>query len=146
MSKIKENSISEEIAVNEVLDFVNYYSKKPIKIEDVKEQYLSTVEAVMSCNLIFEGEAKNPKYTLVHKLMNDEGGVYKDSVEFKTRIKPTTKADLAKGLDLQRDLANYSLRCIAHIIGTTVKELDKFEAVDYDVISEVSAVFMAGGR
>lgn len=145
MSKNK-NQISEEIAVNDVLEFVNYYSKKPIKIEDVKEQYLSTVEAVQSGNLVFEGETKKPKYTLFYTLKNDEGGVYMDSVEFKTRIKPTTKADLAKGLDLQRDLANYSLRCIAHIIGTTVRELDKFEAVDYDVISEVSAVFMAGGR
>jgi hypothetical protein len=145
MSK-KENQISEEIAVEEVLDFVNYYSKKPIKLEEVKEQYLSTVEAVQSGNLVFEGDAKKPKYTLVHILKNEEGGIYMDGIEFKTRIKPTTKADLAKGLDLQKDLANYSLRCISHIIGTTVKELDKFEPIDYDVISEVSAVFMAGGR
>jgi hypothetical protein len=141
---MKKQVISEEIAVNEVLDFINYYSKKPIQIDDVKEKHEAIVEAVVSGNLVFED--KKPIYTLVHPIKNDKGEVSRDKVEFKTRIKPTTKADLAKGIDLQKDVANYSLRIIAYIIGSTTKELDLFEPIDYDVISEISTLFMNGGR
>jgi hypothetical protein len=31
---------------------------------------------------------------------------------------------------------------IAHVIGVTTAELDKFEREDYDVIQQLSAVFM----
>lgn len=137
--------ISEEVAVNEVLEFINRYSKKPIEIDTVKESHSAIVEAVQIGKLVFN-ENKVPTYTLQFPLISEGGGVHKDVIEFKTRIKPTTKADLAKGIDLAKDVANYSLRLIAFIIGCTVKELDLFEPEDYDVISEVAAVFMAGGR
>jgi hypothetical protein len=140
----KEEKISREIAVEEVLNFINYYSKKPIQIDEVKDKHETIVDAVVSGHLIFEDN--KPFYTLVHPIKNSNGDVTKDKVEFKTRIRPNTKADLAKGIDLQKDVANYSLRIIAHIIGTTTKELDLFEPIDYDVISEVSTLFMNGGR
>jgi hypothetical protein len=75
-------------------------------------------------------------------IKNDAGDVSKSFVEFKTRIKPTVKADLAGGINLQKDVAKYSLVVIAHIIGVTVRELDKFESEDYDVISQLATVFM----
>jgi hypothetical protein len=137
--------ISEEVAVNEVLNFINFYSRKPIDFSIAKEKHELLVEAVMNGNLIFE-DTKKPIYTLVNPIISESKEVLRSTVEFKTRIKPTTRADLAKGIDLQKDQANFSLKVISYIIGSTVKELDLFEPIDYDVISEISAVFMIGGR
>lgn len=145
MSKQNKTVISEDVAVNEVLDFINSYSRKPIDASVAKEKHELLVEAVMSGNLVFD-ENKKPVYTLVYPITSESKEIVRSTVEFKTRIKPTTRADLAKGIDLQKDQANFSLKVISYIIGSTVKELDLFEPIDYDVISEISAVFMIGGR
>lgn len=138
----KNEVISEEIALHELSGFIKKWVKKPVSDDKLSEEYPDILEAIQSGNLVIDSETKEPTFTLYSPIKNDTGEVSKSVVTFKTRIKPTTKADLAEGLDLKRQVARYSLVVIAHIIGVTVKELDKFESEDYDVIQQLSTVFM----
>jgi len=137
----KQHQISEEIAIQELKSFIHKWVKKPVSDDKLAENYPDVLEAIMTGNLIID-EEKVPTYTLINPIENDKGEVSRAVVNFKTRIKPTTKASLADGLDLQKQVATYSLVIIAHIIGVTKMELDKFERDDYDVISQLATVFM----
>jgi hypothetical protein len=138
---MKEVKISEENALAELKKFIHKWVKKPVSDDKLADEYSDILEAIMSGNLEINSEFV-PTYTLVHPIKNDSGEVSRSVVNFKTRVKPTVKADLASGLDLQKQTAKYSLILIAHVIGVTTAELDKFEREDYDVIQELSAVFM----
>jgi hypothetical protein len=140
-----KNLINEELAVKSVHDFLCRFQKSPTNIDKVKEEYPDTVEYVKKGLLVFD-ESQKPTLTLQSPLKNDKGDITIKDVEFKTRIKPTAKADLADGLDLQKQSAKFSLRLIAYIISQPIALLDRFEMEDYDVVTEVAAVFMAGGR
>jgi len=139
---MKKEVISEDIALQELKSFIAKWVKKPVSDDKLAEEYPDILEAIQSGNLVIDQETKEPTFTLYHPILNDKNEVSKDVVNFKTRIKPTTKADLAEGLDLKKQVARYSLVVIAHIVGVTVKELDKFESEDYDVIQQLATVFM----
>ena len=138
---MSEFVISKEVALDELKKFVHKWVKKPVSDDKLEDTYPDILEAIMLGNLEIN-EDYVPTYKLVHPLLNSKDEVSKTHVNFKTRIKPTQKADLAKGIDLQKDVANYSLVIIAFIIGGTKAELDKYEPVDYDVISQVATLFM----
>lgn len=142
MSKQNKTVISEDVAFQELKSFIHKWVKRPCKDEQLTDEYLDIFEAIKSGNLIIDSQTKVPVYTLISPILNDEGGVSRSTVEFKTRIKPTAKASLAEGLDLKKQVARYSLVIIAHVIGCTVNELDKFEKEDYDVISSIATLFM----
>jgi hypothetical protein len=139
--KKAENVISEEIALNELENFVNEWVEKPEGKDKLKDSYPYIFEALMSGNLII-GEDLVPVYNLIAPIKNEAGEVSKENVNFKTRITPTTQAKLAKGLNIANDQLQFALVCISHIIGEPIIMLDKFRKKDYNTIRELSSVFM----
>lgn len=139
---MKKNVISEEIALDELKKFIHKWVKRPCKDEELADEYPDILEAIMLGNLKIDPTTLEPVYTLVNPIKNDKGEVSMSQVTFKTRIKPNTKADLANGIDLKKQVAKYSLIVTAYIVGVTTRELDLFDREDYDVISQVAVVFM----
>ena len=146
MSKEKNKQvISEEIAVKEVHEFITKFAKKPESIEEIKDAYPNIVDYVCNGLLIFD-DSKVPTLKLMHPIKNTDNEVSISEISFKTRVKPTVKADLADGLNLEKQAPKYALRLISFIISQPVAMLDNFSTEDYDVINELAAVFTVGGR
>lgn len=133
--------IAEELALEELSSFINKWVKKPESKGDLKEAYPNTFEAISEGRFILD-EAKTPTLKLQEPLKNDEGGIFISELTFKTRIKPSTQADLGDGLNLSTQQAKYALRLISYISGQPIAVLDRLSRLDYDTVSEISAVFM----
>lgn len=133
--------LSREVAITEVRSFLKKFNRRKTFSDDkIEEDYPDLLEAVQLGLVVF-GEDKNPTFTLETPIKNDEGEITLKEVTFRTRIKPSTKADLASGIDLRKDAAKYSLNVISYIVDQPRAMLDKFEPFDYDVIQQVSSVF-----
>lgn len=132
--------ISKDVALDDLEKFVNHYSKKPVERNTLSESYPDVLEAIMDGNLSFD-ENQIPTLKLQQSLKDEEGNIFLDSINFKTRIKPSDKANIGKGLTIQTDILTYQLRMTAHIIGQPVAVLDRLSPYDYDVVSQVAAVF-----
>ena len=132
--------ISKDVALDDLEKFVNHYSKKPVERNTLSESYPDVLEAIMDGNLSFD-ESQVPSLKLQQPLKDEEGNSFLDSINFKTRIKPSDKASLGKGLSIATDILTYQLRLTAHIIGQPIAVLDRLSPYDYDVVSQVSAVF-----
>ena len=92
--------ISKEIAKQELFDFLApYYRHLRVKptLEEIEEGYHNVIEAICNGRLVFENGV--PKYTLEDPIKSEDGSVIVDVITFKTRIKPSDKANLAKGID-----------------------------------------------
>lgn len=138
---MKNNEVvSQEVALDDLEKFVNTYSKKLVKRDTLSESYPDVLDAIMEGLLSFD-EKQVPKFKLKSPLVSDDNSVALAELEFKTRIKPSTKADLGKGLSIQTDILNYQLRITAYIVGQPTAILDKLSPFDYDVVSQISAVF-----
>jgi len=141
MENSKQNSkevISEEIAIKVISDYLLNFLDGEI---DVKKDYPKTLNAVMYGRLNFSDDLI-PKYNLLESI-NKGTEFEKKELVFKTRVKPTDTAHLAKGIDLKTDSVRYSLVLIAHIIGVaTINELDSLSKKDYAFVQEFSPVFM----
>lgn len=130
--------ISEEIAIQEIKDYLLNFVDGEV---NVKESYPKTLEAVMQGRLVFS-EDLTPTYTLL-QVLNKGTEFEKKQIVFRTRVKPTDTANLAKGIDLKLDTVKYSLILIAHLCGlATINELDNLSKKDYSFIQEFSPVFM----
>lgn len=132
--------ISKEIALNDLEVFVNKFVKKPVAKEELEETYPDVLDAIMDGYLSFD-EAGLPVLKLKDPIKNESGDVAVSEIKFRTRIKPTVLADLAKGLNPQKEVFTLQLRMTAYIIDQPVQMLDKFERYDYDVINQVATVF-----
>lgn len=132
--------ISKEIATNDLEGFVNKFVKKPCPREELEETYPDVLDAIMDGFLHFK-EDGIPVLKLKYPVKNDVGDVSLSEINFRTRIKPTTLADLAKGLHPQKEVFTLQLRMTAYIIDQPMMMLDKFERYDYDVINQVATVF-----
>lgn len=133
--------ISREAAIEEFRDFLNAYTRrKTFSNEKIEEDYPDAIEAVQLGLLVFN-EKKTPTFTLETPIKSEEGTVVLDKVVFRTRIKPSTKADLASGIDLRKDSVKFALNIAAYIVDQPRSMLDKFEPFDYDVIQQVGSVF-----
>lgn len=135
-----KNVISKEVALGDLEVFINQFVKKPCPKEELEETYPDVLDAIMDGFLSFEKECI-PKLKLKNPIKNEEGGISLSEVSFKTRIKPTTLADLAKGLHPQKEVFTLQLRMTAYVIDQPIAMLDKFSRYDYDVINQVSSVF-----
>lgn len=134
--------MSEDLAKEEFYSFIKRYRKKPGDIEDVSGAYEACIDALIEGNLHIDSDGV-PSYTLIEPVKKESGEVLYDKITFKTRISPNTQSSLAKGIDLERDGARYSLVVISHLIGVaSTKELDLFHKFDYEVIRQLSMVFM----
>jgi hypothetical protein len=137
--KDSKEVISEEIAVKEIQEYLSNFVDGEL---NVKEQYPKTLDAVMNGRLLFESDL-TPIYTLIQPLNPDSIDFKVTKLTLKTRVKPTSTATLAKGIDLKTDSVRYSLVLIAHIIGVaSISELDNLSKKDYAFIQELTPVFM----
>lgn len=138
---MEQTAVSKEVALEDLGKFINTFVKKPLPKNELEETYPDVLDAIMEGYLSFD-ESQNPKLKLKFPVKNTEGTeVVLTDVAFKTRIKPTTLADLAKGLHPQKEVFTLQLKMTSYIIDQPMAMLDKFERYDYDVISQVSSVF-----
>jgi len=139
MSTKTKPVISEELASNEIHEYLLNFVDGEI---NVKENYPKTLDAVMCGRLSFEKDL-TPVYTLIEPLNAESIEFKQNELRFKTRVKPTSTATLAKGIDLKTDAVKYSLVLIAHIIGVaSINELDNLSKKDWALIQELTPVFM----
>lgn len=142
METKKKQVITEDLALQELKKVVDRFSRKNNDVSKLKDNYPISLSAICDGILSFD-ENLTPKYELRYPVKSESGEIQVSEITFKTRIKPTVKADLADGLDLQKSAAKFSLRLMAHVAQQpTVQMLDKFEPEDYDLIQELSPVFM----
>ena len=135
-----DTKVSKEVALTELETFVNKFVKKPVPLNELEETYPDILQGIMD-GLVTFGEDGVPIYTLKFPIKTDEGDVFLSVINFKTRIKPTTLADLAKGLHPQKEVFMLQLKMTSYIISQSIGMLDKFDRYDYDVINNISAVF-----
>lgn len=132
--------VNKEIALEELEQFVNRFVKKPAPVEELEGMYPDVLDAIMDGFLSFN-ESGVPVLKLKYPVKNESGGVELSEVNFRTRIKPTALAELAKGLNAQKEVFTLTLRMTSYIIEQPMMMLDKFDRYDYDVISQISTVF-----
>ncbi|APZ82890.1 hypothetical protein [Flavobacterium phage FL-1] len=136
----KKEVITKDIAISEIETLINRFVKKPVSTEEIEETYPDIVDAIMDGFLSFNDEGI-PVLKLKFPIKTESGDLFLSEINFKTRIKPTTLASIAKGIDLKTDQFSLQLKMISHIIDQSVPMLDKFERYDYDVISQVCTIF-----
>src|SRR6478609_2478276 len=134
---MKKTVISKEVALKELEQLINRFVKKPVPFEELEETYPDILDAIMDGFLYFDGTGV-PVLKLKDPIKNDKGDISVSEINFKTRIKPTTLADIAKGLDLKKEPLMLQLKMVSYIIDQPVQMLDKFERYDYDVISQIA--------
>lgn len=132
--------INEEVALQELESFVNKFVKKPVGVEMLKETYPDMLDAIIDGYLSFDEDGL-PTLKLKHPIKSESGNIVLSEINFKTRIKPTALASIAKGIDLKNDALTLQLKMVSYIIDQPVAMLDKFNRYDYDVINQVSTVF-----
>lgn len=132
--------IDKEVALNDLESFVNKFKKKPVDRIELEEMYPDALEAIMDGFVSFN-EAGVPVYTLKDPIKDDKGEIAITTINFQTRILPTRLAEVAKGLNLQKEALMFQLKITAEIIGKTIGTLDKFSPYDYDAISQIATVF-----
>lgn len=143
----KTNKVATEVAINEVKSFMEKYNPKLFRreknpIDKIKKDYPDVIEAVEDGLLIFD-EKKSPKLTLREPLVSEDGNdsLATKEVTFRTRVKPSAKADLQSGLHPIEDLGKYQLRFIGYITQLSNGEIDAISPEDYDTISQLTSVF-----
>lgn len=137
---MKTAVVNKEVALNDLEGFINNWVKKPVQKDQLEDAYPDILEAIVDGFLTFD-EGQVPTMKLKNPVKNDKGDVSLSEINFATRIKPTTLANLAKGLDVRNDPLNLQLRMVANIIGQPIAILDCLSRYDYDVVSSVASVF-----
>jgi hypothetical protein len=133
--------LTKEKAINEIIDFVEKNEDKKIKDWEAERDYPQVLQAMQEGLLIFDDNLL-PTYTLKHPVKNAEGQVSISVINFKTRIKPQTLADIMKGLNIGQNQIEYTLRCLSYIIQQPKAMLDKFSKFDYKVMEQITTVFL----
>lgn len=137
----KEYAVSEEIAIQEMQDFVEKWDDKKKKDWEIQDLYPQVLIAIQE-GLLVIGADKKPVFTLKYPIKTDEGNVALDVVTFRTRIRPQQLSDIMKGLDISKNQIEYTLRCFAFLTGQPISMLNKLEKFDYKVIDQISTVFL----
>ena len=107
--------ISKEIALTEIETLINRFVKKPVRFDEIEETYPDILDAIMDGYLSFNKETGIPVLKLKYPVKNVQGDNTLSEITFKTRIKPTTLRNLAKGIDLKKDPMGLQLKMVAHI-------------------------------
>ncbi len=128
--------ISKELAIQEVGEYLSDYVNG---VFDVENDYPNILNAVMFGRLSFKDGVST--YKLIEPI-NSGTEFAQNEVTFKTRVKPSDTARLAKGIDLKNDTVKYGLVVTAHVVGlASYYELDNFCKKDYLLIQELAPVF-----
>jgi hypothetical protein len=132
--------VSKEVALDDLELFINKFVKKPVAKSELEETYPDVLDAIVDGYLSFD-ESNLPRLKLKYPIKDEEGNIALSELSFRTRIKPTALASLAKGLNPQKEVFELQLRMTSFIIDQPVAMLDKFERYDYDVLNQVASVF-----
>lgn len=139
-----KKAISEELAVEEFTKFLKKYKAKEIrrgqlKLSEIKEQYIDAIEAIQDGFLTFD-DKNHPTYRLREQI-GDNTDTATTVVDFRTRIRPSDRANVMSGLNVEKDQGKFTLRYIAFITQLPIGELDKMNDDDYDAINQICSVF-----
>ena len=135
----QEDLVSKEMALQEIHDFVEKYNYESKKADELEEEYPQVLKAIQKGLLVFKDG--KPFYTLLVPILTDAGAKDLETVEFRTRLKPSQLAAITKGLNVAKQQMEYTLRCLSYIIKKEKVYLDKFDKFDYKVIEQVATVF-----
>ena len=138
----EKNVISQEIALSELVDFMNEYSLLPTDSDEITENTDLKIVLLAIQKGLLKFEDHIPVYTLRNPLQNDKGEQSVIEVTFKTRIFPKELIKLSKGINVSKDPMSFSLRCIAYLCGESESIVNKFSKFDYSVVQQISTVFM----
>lgn len=141
MSKEKQQTkISEELVLKEMKSFLSKWIKKVPEDEELEKEYPNIFDALSKGNLVID-EKGLPVYTLIEPITKE--GFETSVITFKTRIKASTKASLAHGIDLGKDVLKFSYILRAHILGfASFKMLDELGKHDEDAVTEIASLFI----
>jgi len=133
--------IVEEVAIEELRQFLKPYKRKLLSDEEIKDLYPDVLEAIMIGGLVLE-EGNFPKYTLTEPIKSDTGEVVVEGLSFKTRVLPSDVRKISSGVDIKKDPILFAHKCLSFVVGQPLAMLDKFSAFDYRVSEQLSTVFM----
>ncbi|HMI03726.1 MAG TPA: hypothetical protein VK541_14680 [Pedobacter sp.] len=133
-------AVAEEIALNEVMDFVLKYNRKTKDHEELKDKYPDVIEFVKLGLLNLE--SGKPVLKLTNPIKTDEDGVAIETLNFKTRILASEQRRIASGVNLSKDAVLYLHKSMAHLIGQPLAMLDKFDQEDIKVIEQLCTLFI----
>ena len=137
---MKKAVISKKVALKELEQLVNRFVKKPVSNDKLEETYPDILDAIMDGYLSFDGMGV-PVLKLKDPIKLEDGSVLHSEINFRTRIKPLTLANIAKGLNPQTEVFMLQLKMTSFIIDKDVEMLDNFSRYDWDVIQQLAAVF-----
>ena len=137
---MKKAVISKEVALKELEQLVNRFVKKPVSNDKLEETYPDILDAIMDGYLSFDGTGI-PVLKLKDPIKLEDGSILHSEINFRTRIKPLTLANIAKGLNPQTEVFMLQLKMTSFIIDKDVEMLDNFSRYDWDVIQQLAAVF-----
>lgn len=137
---MKKTVISKEVALKELEQLVNKFVKKPVSNDKLEETYPDILDAIMDGYLSFDGTGV-PVLKLKDPIKLEDGSILHSEINFRTRIKPLTLANIAKGLNPQTEVFMLQLKMTSFIIDKDLEMLDNFSRYDWDVIQQVSTVF-----
>lgn len=140
MSAKTKTVISKEIALKEIEKLINKFVKRPVEFDKIEETYPDVLEAIMDGYLSFD-EKGVPVLKLKEPVKAESGNIVLETINFKTRIKPLTLRDLAKGVDLKRDPLGLPIKQIAYITNQPEVMVDNYGKYDYDVIDQLCSIF-----
>lgn len=143
----KKSKISEDVALADLKKFLEKYKAKEmrrgqLKDDKIKDDYVDVLEAIQDGFMVFD-DKHNPKYTLRVPLETDGGNpeLATREILFKTRVRPSVKADLMDGLKIETQLGKFSIRYMGYIADLSAGDIDKLDPEDYDVINQICSVF-----
>jgi len=138
--KNKEKAVSKDIALKEIETLINRFVKRPVKFEEIEETYPDIVDAIMDGYLSFDGTGI-PVLSLKEPIKAESGTIVLETINFKTRIKPTVLRDLSRGIDLRKDPMGLPLKMISFITDQPELMVDNYSGYDYDVINQICTIF-----
>jgi hypothetical protein len=132
--------VSKEIAITEIETLINRFVKRPVNRDEIEETYPDILDAIMEGYLSFDGTGI-PVLKLKEPVTGSTGNVVLETINFKTRIKPTTLRDLARGIDLKKDPLGLNLKMTAYITDQPEIMVDNYSNFDYDVVTQICTIF-----
>jgi hypothetical protein len=138
---MKNFVVAEEVAAQEVKEFVEYHLDDEISIEQTKDDYSDVVKSVMLGNLNLSD--KDSPVLKLRKPIKSEGGSFDvNEITFLTRLTKSQLAVLAKGIDLSKDRLAFANRLTAHACQLdAVSMLDLIGKHDMKVIDLLVGLF-----
>ena len=110
--------------------------------DKIEDNFPDVIEAIQDGLIVFD-DKNHPTLTLRFPIETENKdkdlGIY--VVNFRSRIKPSDKANIMDGLNIQTQQGKYILKFMSYITGMSGNELDKLDTEDYDTINQICSVF-----